>query len=343
MIIDCSNSMWNMYIEKMPKDKRDVYFTSQYYQMEELQENGQGKMFVYEDEAGNVGIYPFILRKINIDIVDGEYYDIESAYGYGGPLINSDDEEFATLFEKKFLEFCQDNNIVAEFVRFHPLLENHSIFKENISVLENRTTVWLDLEKSEDEIWMNEVSSQNRNTIRKCIKNGLCVEVSTDYSEFRQIYNATMDKVCAGDFYYFEDSYYQDISNSEDYTLLRVVYQGETIAAAIFIGYEYYFHYHLAGSKREFLKLSPNNILLWEAILLGKKQGRKKMHFGGGLTNSEEDTLFRFKKKYSSTVTKFFIGKRVHNQNVYNKLIEEWEKQNGRKATLLLQYRDLCV
>lgn len=339
MIIDCGSIAWDEYVKKMPIEKQDIYFSRQYYLMEEEQEKGSGKLFVYE-ENGKIGIYPFILRKIDTDILEKDYYDIETAYGYGGPLLNVDDDTFAQKFEDEFLKFCMENNIVAEFVRFHPLLENHTVFQNNISVIENRTTVWLDLEKSEEEIWMHEVSTQNRNTIRKCIKNGLSVEKSNDYSEFVEIYNATMDKVGAGDFYYFDDDYYKKISESDAYTLLKVVSQDETIAAAIFIGYGEYFHYHLAGSKKECLKLAPNNLLLWEAIKFGKKNGYKKMHFGGGLTNSEEDNLYRFKKKYSSTVAKFYIGKRVHNKEVYDKLIRAWEEKNNAKATLLLQYRE---
>lgn len=340
MIIDCKCQEWNIYVDKLPREKQDIYFSGQYYQMEAEQENGQGKLFVYEDESGNTGIYPFILRRIESDVLQGEYYDIETAYGYGGPILNTEDSEFATSFEERFLEYCKDNNIVAEFIRFHPLIENQDIFKKDIAVIENRTTVWLDLEKTEDEIWMQEISTQNRNTIRKCIKNGLQVEISNNYSEFKEIYNSTMDKVGADSFYYFDDNYYQRISEGKEYTLLKVKHESETIAAGIFIGYGDYFHYHLAGSKKEYLKLAPNNLLLWEAIKYGKEKGYRKMHFGGGLTNSEEDNLFRFKKKYSSATAKFYIGKRVHDKDAYTKLIADWEKRNDAKATLLLQYRE---
>lgn len=340
MVIDCANLDWDVYVSKLPKEKQDIYFSRQYYQMEAEQENGQARMFVYEDDDGNIGIYPFILRNIESDVLQGEYYDIETAYGYGGPILSIDDSSFATEFEKRFLNYCKENHIVAEFIRFHPLIENQDVFKQNISVLENRTTVWLDLEKTEDEIWMKEISTQNRNTIRKCIKNGLSVQIGHDYSEFKQIYASTMDKVGADSFYYFDDLYYQRISESREYTLLKVLHEEETIAAAIFIGYGDYFHYHLAGSKKEYLKLAPNNLLLWEAIKYGKEHGYKKMHFGGGLTNSEEDNLFRFKKKYSSTVAKFYIGKRVHDEETYNKLIADWEERHNAKAKILLQYRE---
>ena len=67
-------------------------------------------------------------------------------------------------------------------------------------MLHNRKTVWINLEKSLDEIWMQDISTQNRNTIKKCVKNGLRVEISEDYDEFLEIYNQTMKKVGADDF-----------------------------------------------------------------------------------------------------------------------------------------------
>lgn len=116
--------------------------------------------------------------------------------------------------------------------------------------------------------------------------------------------------------------------------------QDKTIAAAIFMMYGEYFHYHLAGSRKETLNLAPNNILLWEAINYAKDKGYKRMHLGGGLTDSTEDNLFRFKARFSTRYADFYIGKRIHNTKIYHYLIDAWEKRNGKKAVLLLQYRE---
>lgn len=334
MIISSNDGRWDDYILKLPDNKRDIYFTRQYYQME--QRTGEGELFVFEDSSGNLGVYPYIKNKVKgID----EYYDIETAYGYGGPIINNNDSKFEKLFEQEFLAYCKRENIVAEFIRFHPLLKNEEIFKENIQVLHNRSTVWLDLREDLDSIWKNRISTQNRNIIRKCQKNQLHVEISDNYIEFREIYEETMKRVGAEAFYFFEKNYYKEIRQNPEYVLLRT-YQGEnTLAAAIFIGYGDYFHYHLSGSKKEFLKLSPNNFLLWEAIKYAKQTGYKKMHFGGGLKDSKEDSLFQFKSKFSNLYADFYIGKRVHNKEIYDMLIHKWEKKHGEQAKLLLQYK----
>ncbi len=338
-LLDCSDENWNLMLKEMPINMQDIYYTSEYYKMHELNGDGTSKLFYYEDNEGNKGLYPFMLNKIQGYDLHEDYYDIETAYGYGGPIVNSKKESFLKEFEEAFLNFCKDNNVVAEFVRFHPLIKNESIFKTNIQVLHNRTTVYLDLTKGIEAIWNEDIKSKNRNVIRKAEKNGLTVEINHDYETFKAIYTKTMSKVDAGDYYYFDDKYYESIKEKDNYVLLNVKREDKVIAAAIFMGLGDYFHYHLAGSLREELKYSPNNLLLWEAIKYAASNGYKKMHFGGGLTDSLEDNLFKFKSSFSKEHTDFYIGKRVHNQEIYSYLIKEWEKVHNKKAILLLQYR----
>lgn len=338
MILKSNDELWDRYISKLPKEKQDVYYTRQYYKMSELIEGGEAQLFVFET-MDNFALYPYIRHVVDCDRGEALFYDIETAYGYGGPVIKTEDHDFEKAFEAAFLKHCQQENIIAEFIRFHPLLENEKIFKEKIEVLHNRITVSVNLEKNIEEIWMQDISTQNRNTIKKCTKSGLEVEISEDYDEFLVIYNQTMKKVGAEDFYFFDREYFDQFKKDSCYVLLRVRKGSETLAAAIFMEYGDYFHYHLSGSRQEYLQLAPNNILLWEAIKYAKSKGCKRMHLGGGLSDSPEDSLFRFKKKFSSEYKDFYIGKRVHNQEIYKKLIHRWESEHGEKARMLLQYR----
>lgn len=219
MIVYNNDVKWDGYISKLPKNKQDIYYTRLYNELSAMETDGQALLFVYE-KNDNLAIYPFIKRPIMNVGLDEIYYDIETAYGYGGPVSNTEDEVFLGKFEEAFLKYCSNENIIAEFIRFHPLIKNKYLFKNNIEIIHNRKTVWLDLQKSIDDIWMHEISRQNRNTIRKCIKNGLIVEISRDYNEFMEIYNETMSKVGAEKFYYFKEDYYSKIDNHPDYALL---------------------------------------------------------------------------------------------------------------------------
>lgn len=338
IILDSNSSEWNDYLYKIDENNQDIYYTSDYYKLYEHNGDGKGKLFVYKEDD-NIAVYPFMINEIHSYNLDEKYYDIESAYGYGGPLTNNYDEIFLRNFENEFLKYCSKNKIIAEFIRFHPLIKNQKIFTKNIEVLHNRITVYLDLTKDIDEIWEEDIKSKNRNMIRKAEKNLLTVEESNDFETFKSIYESTMSKVTADIYYYFKDDYYNCIKNSDKYFLLNVKKEDEVIASAIFMIYGEYFHYHLSGSLKEYLKYSPNNLLLWEAIKYGKKKGCKIMHFGGGLTDSLEDRLFKFKSSFSKKNADFYIGKRIHNKKIYELIISKWEKEKNKKATMLLQYK----
>lgn len=339
-VLDCSDKNWDLYLSKIPLNKQDIYYTREYYKMYELNGDGCGKLFVFIEDEDKIGIYPFMQKKIQGYKLKEDYYDIETAYGYGGPITNCDEKIFIDKFEKSFLEYCKENNIIAEFVRFHPLLKNQKIFNTNIDILHNRTTVWLDLTKGIEKIWSEDIKSKNRNMIRKAEKSGLSVEVGKDLDNFKKIYNLTMEKVDADKYYYFNNNYYENIKENNDYMLLNVKKDNVVIASAIFMKYGEYMHYHLAGSVKEYLKYAPNNILLWEAIKYSCLNGYKKFHFGGGITNDPEDSLFKFKSSFSKDHADFYIGKRIHNQEIYNYLINEWKKKNyDQDVKILLQYR----
>ena len=194
MVLKSNDAIWDKYINRMPKEKQDIYYTRHYCKMSEIIEGGEAQLFVYE-EGDNIALYPYIKRSIYNEQDSSIFYDIETAYGYGGPIVKIEDIAFENAFEMNFLQHCQQENIIAEFIRFHPLLENERVFNKKIDILHNRITVWIDLEKSLDEIWMQDIATQNRNTIKKCMKSGLKVEISRNYDEFLEIYNQTMKKV----------------------------------------------------------------------------------------------------------------------------------------------------
>lgn len=336
-VLDASSSRWNETLNTLPIELHDIYFTSDYHQLYETN-SSYSRCFIYK-EGPRVAFYPFLLNRIENYGFDKLYYDIETVYGYGGPISNSNDIFFLEKFEKAFLAYCQEQNIIAEFIRFHPLLKNERIFQSIIDVEYNRLTVYLDISKSIEEIWRTDISSKNRNMIRKAEKSDLRAEEGYNYRTFKDMYVATMEKLQANQFYYFQDNYYRQISQENDYFLLNILKDNNIIAGAIFMFYGIYCHYHLAGSLVEYLKYAPNNFLIWHAIQNAKARGAKFFHLGGGLTNSIEDSLFKFKSSFSKNYLKFYVGKRIHNQEIYIKLIDQWEKKSKRRAKLFLQYR----
>jgi lipid II:glycine glycyltransferase (peptidoglycan interpeptide bridge formation enzyme) len=226
-------------------------------------------------------------------------------------------------------------------VRFHPLLNNIEQYPVIGKLLVDRPTVAMDLLPAEDEIWMQQVSSKNRNTIKKATNNGLTFVRDTDFTyldKFIALYNRTMQKVGADDFYIFENEYYERFRNNVKDSFLGVVLHNDVVVSgAMFFYSKEYGHYHLSGSNPEFLYLNPNNFMLWEAAKALKELGVKYFHLGGGSTGDENNSLLEFKSRFSKNRFTFHIGKTMFDQQVYDALCSEWVKNNNEEKVQALR------
>jgi lipid II:glycine glycyltransferase (peptidoglycan interpeptide bridge formation enzyme) len=351
-ILDLSASdEWNACLSKLPTEQQDIYFKPEYYSIYESNGDGKAMCFVFENDNG-IALYPFLLNSVNKlgYKLDQEYFDIQGAYGYNGVISSSYSNEFISEFYSAFDSFCKSHNIVAEFTRFHPLLENYKFSAENLTVIKDRQTVLLNIESSIEEISKNCYSSINRNMIRKAIKSNITIRVEEEesgYYKFYELYSEAMSQIKALPYYYFDKNYIRNFRQSlnKNQFLLFAELDGKVICGMLLMIYKQYAHYHLSCRVREFSRLAPNNLILDHAIKLAKEQKCTRFHLGGGLSNSDKDSLFKFKSGFSKTYNDFYIGKKVHNKKVYDEIVSQWQnkfagsfsKSNNR----LLGYREI--
>ena len=211
----------------------------------------------------------------------------------------------------------------------------------------SRHTVKLNLQLSIDDIWKTQISSKNRNLIRKAEKEGVVIIESNDYEQFRKVYDQTMENVGAEGFYFFPQAYYDNFRRNlgNDTTLCFAMRGGEVIAGSLFMYSPDYGHYHLSGRDKAYSHIPANNLLLWYGIQKAKARGCKWFHFGGGTTSEEADPLLHFKKNFSKEQGEFWIGKRIHNQEIYNEVVRQWQEKYPesytRNGRMLLGYREI--
>lgn len=305
----------------------DVYYLSGYVKAFLLHGDGQPLLFYYEDDHVR-GINVVMKRDIAKDsrfsdkLKANEIFDFSTPYGYGGWLIEGENNE--SLFSA-YEAWCISNNIVAEFVRFHPVLANHRFVTNGYDIIPLGNTVAMDL-SSPEKIWEN-ITSSNRNMIRKAEKNGVEIHCSNapDLIEtFREIYNATMDKDNASDYYYFSSEFYESIFSdlTEEAQLFYALYEDKIVSAAIMLTSNGRLNYHLSGSRQEYRQLASTNLLLYKAALWGFENGCKTFHLGGGV-GAGEDGLFKFKKAFyrKDELPRFHIGKKVFDEEKYDELV----------------------
>lgn len=242
----------------------------------------------------------------------GRYFDLETPYGYGGPLSDgSISESSQRRFMNEFGEYARSKGIVSQFVRFHPLLMNHESAPLLFETRYLHDTVCIDT--ASPEIIMKNMDSKNRNMVRKAQKNGISIErvPVEEYGAFLPIYRETMEKDNASGYFFFNEEYFKAQSGLKDNACIFYARKdGQIIAGAIMYFNDRFMHYHLAGTVTRYRPFAPSNLLLYEAACQAAGMGIKKFHLGGGMTDN--DGLFGFKKQFNKNGRlPFVIGRTV--------------------------------
>ncbi|SFQ35978.1 lipid II:glycine glycyltransferase FemX [Salibacterium halotolerans] len=320
----------------------DVYYTFEYGALFAEVEQGelQGAFFEYKDCRL---FYSYIIREI--PDTDSKFYDIVTPYGYGGPYVEGNSkEECVEQFYEHFSEYCRENNIVSEIIRFHPLLNNVQYCAASVNTRYIRKTTGLDLSNSYEVIKTN-YSSMSRRNVRKAERQGLYCRVVEKTPEnihtFMQMYHETMDRNHASSYYYFDyDFFKKQLKDSVFHSneLIFAFSEETVIGAVILMMGRDYSHYHLGCSSTSYLKLRPNNILFDYMISRSKDKNLTYLHLGGGY--SEDDGLFRFKTSFTNNeVFDYYLGTNVFNEEKYNDLVHYMKSQYTLDENFFPQYR----
>ena len=328
-IRDCEK--WRHILGFFPEELRDVYFWPEYVALHCFKRDSSALMFMckYGDK---LWAYPFLLQPITHiggKALENVWFDIETAYGYGGPLANTEDSNFLSAANQAFSEWCQKQNVVAEFVRLHPLLHNECWIDPHMELVHERETVSLRLDSvTGDKVTFNATTC---NMLKRAERLEIRVNVfpaRNHFAQFVRLYLNAMVRIKADKYYYFSNEYFHGLAQlvQENGWLIAAEQDGIWIAAAVFLRGPYWIHYHLSALDTNKRIPGATNTILYTAAQMGCGIGLERLHLGGGRTSNPDDSLLRFKKTMATDSHSFYIGKRTHKSDIYNFLKKTWEQ-----------------
>lgn len=321
--------MTNITITDLPSD---IYYQREYSALYE----GDGEHFEFQyDEDSSYVRFSALKRPIRSvagqDIAE-ELYDLETPYGYGGPISNSSDTLFLQRAFSAYREHCKAQNIVCEFIRFHPFNtvgEMPSLFDMHFP---ERQVVIVDLEKNTEER-RKSYSKTTRNIVKRAEKNLSVDTTSVQLSDFMEMYYETMKKNSASDFFYFQEKYFNDLNALDGVSLLATKKESTYASVGFFMCGKELAHYHLSANNQDIAKENGNYLLLDAAFEHAKTQGCRYMMLGGGRTSSPDDSLFKFKSKFSPLTMPFYIAGLDFLPEKRQMLNQMWIDQNKDSTT----------
>jgi lipid II:glycine glycyltransferase (peptidoglycan interpeptide bridge formation enzyme) len=147
--------------------------------------------------------------------------------------------------------------------------------------------------------------SKLRSEIRKAERNGAIFHEDKGLAhreDFIRLYSMTMERIGAMPFYRFTDEYFDSLFKRL-YGRVRLFWSevdGKVVSSSLFLTQGNFAHYHLAGSDPAFLHMNINAFHLANSIEALWLEGYKHIHLGGGDGPEEDNSLLRFKRKFSN-------------------------------------------
>jgi hypothetical protein len=265
------------------------------------------------------------------------YRDMQTPYQYGGPICNTNDAGFLLRAWNTYKSWCQENYVVVEFVRFHPLLQNWDVYPGGGNL--DRMTVWIDLA---DRDLMSSYQTRVRTAVRKAIKHGLRVEwrAGSESAEwFAEFYYSAMRDIAAEQFYFFPTNYFHQLLAWKQCRIAVCMDGSEPVAASVFLIGPDVTEYHLSASSTAGKRLGATNLILHEAAKMGRSLGCRALYLGGGTDNKPDNPLLFFKAGFCEERAEFRIGKYVHSDEGYSALKAQFSESFAAKQNRVLFYR----
>ncbi len=313
-----SKKEWDSFLDKV--DYYDFYHTYDYHELS-IKKDEAFFMITYTENDTRIGL-PFIIRKI----LDSNFKDLTSVYGYAGPISKNVDANFNNQKFSNALNSCLKNeNIVSVFSRLNPFINlQHDVLKGIGKIKHVGNIVNIDLMKSLDiqrQNYQRRIKTQINKARRLC--NVRKANTKEDILEFIDIYYENMDRVQARSSYYFKPDYFFKFLESKslqtDILLASLVDTNEIIAGAMFIKTNDIVQYHISGAKEEHLDIAPVKLLIDEMRISATQENYKYFNLGGGY-GGQDDSLMRFKLSFSKQLVDFHVWQHVVNQELFDSL-----------------------
>lgn len=309
---------WDGTVDAAPTP--DVYFRPGYCRSYEVA--GHGRAVAVRTEGA---LFPLLLRPLPFG-QDG--FDAVTPYGYGGLLPLSrgtsvlGSDPVSDL--RQLRAWCVTERVVSVLIRLHPLLGDFAQLAEadGVSIRAHGPTTAVELSLFEDGRLTG--MSKGRKADLGVARREL--QVSWDGGEealeqFRAVYNETMARIGASDYYVFSPEYYSALADGlADRLGVALARRGdEVVGGSLFLADRRFAHYHLSGTTEAGRELKAGTLLVHEGADWAAERGCELLHLGGGTSGA--DSLYAFKRSFGGRELTYSFATCVADPARYEELV----------------------
>ena len=181
---DIDKRTWGAFVKNHPEG--NIFQTPEMYEVYAATPKYEPHIFVvYSDEKEIIGCLLSVVQKEHKGIL-GRLSS--RSIIMGGPLLLNNDQSVLDLILKDYNIKLGKKVIYSQFRNLFDTSDLTNIFKNNGYYYEDHLDIWVDLNKTEAELW-KDVSSTRRNEIKRAEKEGVVVKEYTDLESLKSSYN----------------------------------------------------------------------------------------------------------------------------------------------------------
>jgi serine/alanine adding enzyme len=305
---------WDELVDAAPA--ADVYFRPGYCRAYEAAGHGRAVAVV----TGGA-LFPLLLRPLPFG---EEGFDAATPYGYGGALPLGGAGPVPGAEVRQLRDWCVTAGVVSCLLRLHPLVGGPGQLSEadsaDVEIREHGPTTAVDLARLADGRLGG--MSKGRKADLTIARRELEVSWNGEdaLERFRSVYDGTMQRVGAGEFYLFPAEYYRALADGlgDRLGVALAVLDGEPVGGALFLVGHRFAHYHLSGTTDAGRELKAGTLLVHAGAEWSRGRGCELLHLGGGTGGA--DSLFAFKKSFGGETYTYAFATLVADRDRYDAL-----------------------
>lgn len=305
------HKMWADFVRNHPQG--NIFQTPEMFDVYSNTRNYEPQLLAAVNDAGVIrGVLVSVVQREVSGMLDG--FTARSVV-WGGPLVANNDESVLDLLLCAYEEKSRTRVLYSQFRNLSKVDKFRGIYDKLGYLYYDHLDIIVDLTKSEQELWSS-LHSKRRNEIRKAYKEGVRVQIITEREEVDECYAIlksvyTQAGLPLADKTMF-DAAFELLAPQEMIKYFGAFSNDSLIGVICILAYKETLYDWYAGSRFEYLKKYPNDVLPWEVFKWGKENGYSVFDFGGAGDPNKDYGVRKFKEKFGGTTVNFGRIKKIH-------------------------------
>jgi len=273
---------------------------------------------MYEVYSATVGFDPVFIAILEGDLIKGlmlaviqtEVTGIAGRFTKrsiikGGPLIVDSEKEILDLILTQYDSFVKRKVMYTQVRNWTENSQIKNVFKDHEYQFMEHMNILIDLQPPEEQLWLN-MKRTKRNRIRKANGENITCRFEDhqfglidSYHVLKQVYSKI--KLPIPRFEFFANLWLKSFDNAR-LLIYNAEFEDKVIATRLILAFNQRLYLFYAGALQEYNNKCVNDLMNWELMLWGKREGYQVFDFAGAGNPNKAYGVRKYKMKFGGTI-----------------------------------------